>query len=116
MGFLSLLSNPVIRYVAIGLAVIGFISWQRHDAAQDARKVAEAQCVIDAQQAADAERERLERAMQETLAEAERARRLSEQEITQLRELADGLLAEIRDAGATCPIPSDVLRRLRDIE
>lgn len=116
MGFLAALSSPVFRYIAIGVAVIGFISWQRHDAAQGARIVAEAECVEDAQAAASAERDRLERAMQETLAEAERSRIRSVQEIAQLREMADGLLEQIRDSGDACPIPDDVLRRLRDIE
>lgn len=116
MNVLAALASPVARYILIGVAVLGFISWQRHDAAEDARMIAEAQCVEDAQAAASAERDRLERAMQETLAEAERSRIRSVQEIAQLREMADGLLEQIRDSGDACPIPDDVLRRLRDIE
>lgn len=116
MGFLAALSSPVFRYIAIGVAVIGFISWQRHDAAQDARIEAEAECVQDALDAAAAERDRLQRAMEETLAEAERSRIEAEREVAQLREMTDGLLEELEGSGQSCPIPSDLLRRLRGIE
>lgn len=116
MGFLTALSSPVVRYIAIGVAVIGFISWQRHDAAQDARTAAEAECVQDALDAAAAERDRLQRAMEETLAEAERSRIEAEQEVAQLRETANGLVEELERSGRSCPIPGDLLRRLRGIE
>lgn len=116
MNLVAALASPVVRYILIGVAVLGFISWQRHDAAKDARRIAEAQCVEDSQAAAAAERDRLQRAMQETLAEAERSRAEAEREIAQLREMADGLLEQISDSGQSCPIPGDVLRRLRDIE
>lgn len=116
MGVLAALTSPVFRYVAIGVAIIGFISWQRHDAAQEATRIAEAQCVLDAEAAAAAERERLERAMEETLAQAERSRVEAQQEIARLRGMADGLVEQIRDSGQSCPIPGDVLRILRDIE
>ena len=116
MGFLAALSSPVFRYIAIGVAVIGFISWQRHDAAQDAQIAAEAECVQDALDAAAAERDRLQRAMEETLAEAERSRIEAEREVAQLSETVNELLAEIEGSGQSCPIPGDVLRRLRNIE
>ena len=116
MGFLAGLSSPVFRYVAIGVAIIGFISWLRHDAAQDARVAAEAECVQDALDAAAAERDRLQRAMEETLAEAERSRIEAEREVVQLREMTDGLLEELESSGQSCPIPGDLLRRLRNIE
>lgn len=110
------LLSPVTRYVAIGIAAVAFISWQRHDAAREARTVAEAQCVIRAQEAATAERERLERAMAETLATAERSRLEAEREIATLRETTDELLDQIRGAGGSCPVPPDVLERLRGIQ
>lgn len=116
MGFLAALSSPVFRYIAIGVAVIGFISWQRHDAAQDARIAAEAECVQDAQDAAAAERDRLQRAMEETLAEAERSRIEAEREVAQLRETTDGLLEELAISGRACSAPDDLLRQLRGIE
>lgn len=116
MGFLAALSSPVLRYVAIGVAVIGFISWQRHDAAQGARNEAEIECVSDALEAAATERDRLERAMEETLAEAERSRIEAEREVAQLRDVADGLLEELETSGQSCPIPGDLLRQLRRIE
>lgn len=116
MGLLAWLTSPVVRYIAIGVAVIGFVSWQRHDAAHDAKMAAEAQCVQDALDAAAAERDRLQRAMEETLAEAERSRIEAEREVAQLRETANGLLEELESSGQSCPIPGDLLRRLRGIE
>ena len=116
MNTIAALVSPVARYILVGVAVLGFISWQRHEAAENARRIAEVKCVEDAQAAAAAERDRLERAIQETLAEAERFRIRSAQEIAQLRERANGLLEQIRESGNACPIPDDVLRRLRDIE
>ncbi len=115
-GILAALGSPVLRYIGVGLAILAFISWQRHDAAQEATLVAEAQCIADAEAAAQAERERLERANAATLAEAERRAREAEAEIAQLRSETDALITDLQAEGSSCPIPDDVLRRLRDIQ
>jgi flagellar motility protein MotE (MotC chaperone) len=116
MGVLALLSNPVARYVGIALVAILVVGWLRHDAAQDARRAAETACIQAAQEAAAKERERLQRAGQAALDEAQRRAEEAEERMRELEDETDDLLEQLDRSSARCPIPRDVLRRLRDIQ
>lgn len=112
---LGLFNNPVARYAAIGLAVLAFISYQRHDAASEARIRAEAECREEVAARTEAEVERQTEAYETVLEEARERARNAEAEAEEIRERADDLLDEIRESGDTCRLGDDTLERLRAI-
>lgn len=114
---LGLLGSPVGRYIGIALAVLAFVSWQRHDAASDARAEAEAVCRATFEERVDTEVERQRQVTETVLERAQEQLERSEQEATRLQEEADALLEELeeRGEGGRCPLDDDTRRRLLDI-
>ena len=112
---LGLLSNPVARYAAIGLAILAFISYQRHDAASEARLLAQVECREEVEARTEAEVERQTEAYETVLREAEERAQDAEIEAQEIQERADDLLDEIRESGDTCRLGDDTLERLRAI-
>lgn len=110
-----LLTSPVAKWVGIALAVLAFIAWQRHDAAQDATVEAREECRIEVQERTEAEIERQRRIAETVLREARQRQAITEAELAELQERADELLQELRESGGTCPLDPDTLRRLRGI-
>jgi len=116
-GVLGILGSPVTRYVGIALAVLAFISWQRHDAASEARMLAEIECRDTFEERVDTEVERQRQVTETVLERAQEQLERSEQEATRLQEEADALLQELeeRGEGGRCPLDADTRRRLLDI-
>jgi hypothetical protein len=115
MGFLTVLGNPVVRYALLSLAVVSFLGYVRKDAADQARLIERAACQQEVQEATMAERDRQRQAGAQALADATRRAAEAETAAAELQRTADELLAQIEGQGLSCPIPADVLRRLRDI-
>lgn len=111
----SLVVSPVARYVAIGVAVFSFVIWQRQDAANTARQEAEAACVLNAEERRQAEITRQQLAAKAAIEAVEQRALVAENERRKLKEKADDLVAELDASSATCAIPPDLARRLRDI-
>lgn len=109
------MGSPVAKWVGIALAVLAFISWQRHDAARDATVKAREECRIKVQERTEAEVERQRRSAETVLEEARRRQAITETELAELKDRANALLRELRKSGGTCPLDPDTLRRLRDI-
>lgn len=114
-GAIGFFRSPVGQWVGIALAVLAFISWQRHDAARDATVQAREECRIEAQERTTEEVERQRQIAETVLQEARDRQAITEAELAELQERADELLAELRESGGTCPLDPDTLRRLRDI-
>lgn len=109
------LGSPVAKWIGIALAVLAFISWQRHDAARDATAAAQEECRIEVQERTQEEIERQRQIAETVLEEARERQAITEAELAELQERADELLAEIRESGGSCPLDSGTLRRLREI-
>lgn len=114
---LGALGSPVSRYIGIALAVLAFISWQRHDAASGARAEAEAKCKVVFEERVSREVERQSQATETVLERARERLERSEQEKTRLREEANGLLQELENRGESgrCPLDDNTRRRLLNI-
>lgn len=113
---LSGLATPVLRYIVLGLMFMGFVTWQRYDAARDATLQADLKYERIAQSAEKAERERIERANRETLRGAELRAEAAEKAAAATQEKADELIAELDEANARCAIPDGLLRELRAMD
>ncbi len=118
MSFVAIIrfvTSPVGKYVGIALAVLAFVAWQRHDAASDARAVAEAECQAEVQERTTAEIQRQRQVAERVLEEARRRAAITEAELAELQERADALVAELAESNTSCPLDLDTLRRLREI-
>lgn len=114
-ALLTALRSPVARYAGLTLAAVLFIAWQRHDAASDARRTAEAACAARLALQQEAERSRQRAAGAAALRSARQRAETAEAEAALLKEESDELLTEIRESGAACHVPDDLAERLRAI-
>lgn len=115
VAILRFVTSPVGKWVGIALAVLAFIAWQRHDAAQEAVAEAREECRIEVQERTQEEVERQRRVAETVLAEAREREAITQAELEQLQERADELLAQLRESGDACPLDPDTIRRLREI-
>ena len=115
IGLIRFATSPVGKYIGIALAVLAFIAYIRHDAAQQATLEAQETCRVEVQERTNAEIERQRQVAETVLQEARERQAITEAELATLQERADELLAEIAESGGTCPLDADTLRRLRDI-
>lgn len=113
LSFLALLGNPVVRYVALGVAVWAAVQYVRWDAARDATKALE----LKIERALAAERARIQEANDKTVSEFGRiAGALTTQtEAIQKRLEENDEEARKDPAANSCGIGADSVRRLNRI-
>jgi type II secretory pathway component PulM len=103
------LRSPVGRALGVVLALCAWTTYQRIDAAADAK----ASCQQDHFEALVAEKERQLAVVQEIAQDARERADRAESEMLELREAADAITSEL---GGSCDIPDDIRQRLRDIK
>lgn len=108
---LAFLFSPGGRILAGVAALFLWTAYQRHDAAGAERD----RLTLEYQKATDAEIARQTAASLAAAAAAQERARVSDARARELQEIADGLKVELSQNGTVCPIPDDLLRRLRSI-
>ncbi len=110
LSMFSFVKSPIGMLVVGVIALTGWTTYQRHDAAQDARVKCEAA------QAAAALKEiaRQDMVAAEAQKRAEAEWKKASDELVKLKELRDGIL-KIEIGTDTCVISDDIRNRLSDI-
>lgn len=107
----AFLASPVFRGIGLVLAVSAAFTWLRVDAYNDGARQASREAAARAAQAAEAERQRIEVAVDEVRRQAAAQAAADAKEIAKLKEKANA----IDFAGQVCPYPDGVAERLRAI-
>ncbi len=108
----SALLGPLGKYLLIGLVVVGWTLYQRHDAATKARE----ECQAEQLRAEIAEIKRQQDATEAALAAAEKQQQTTDAELASLEAERDQIKKDAAAAsGQSCKFAKSTLQRLRNI-
>lgn len=103
--------SPFGRTLILIGALFAWTAYQRNDAASDERQ----RLTLEYERVTSAEIARQTAAASAAQAAAQVRAGEAETKARELQEIADGLKNELSKGGTVCPIPDDLLRRLRSI-